>query len=164
MEFLKRSYNKYLGKPGPLNVGILLSTHTANHPVDNGEFKLLLFYCHPLPVVVHRIDDGGVLLGTLEICLQIWIKLSIQTLPLVTALRKKGSSFPANLANSSYFSRPIRALIENYFHGWNLTGGVLDRVRHDLVSSAGCSEGQAPLGHLTHSCILDSTNYQFYTR
>ena len=117
MEFLKRSYNKYLGKPGPLNVGILLSTHTANHPVDNGEFRLLLFFCHPLPVVVHRIDDGGVLLGALEICLQIWIELLIQTLPLVTALRKKGSSFPANLANSSYFSRPIRTLIENSFHG-----------------------------------------------
>ena len=44
--------------------------------------------------------------GNKQVWGNVWIELVIQTLPLVTALRKKGSSFPANLANSSYFSRP----------------------------------------------------------
>ena len=58
-------YNKYLRKPGPLDVGVLLSAHTAYHPAINGKFRLT-FYWNPLPVVVHCIDDGWVFLGALE--------------------------------------------------------------------------------------------------
>ena len=38
--------------------------------------------------------------------------LAVHTFPLVTALRKKGSSFPANLASSSYFSRPEKTKLQ----------------------------------------------------
>ena len=38
----------YLTQPGPLDVGVLLIADTANHPV-----------------VVHGVDDGGVVLGSL---------------------------------------------------------------------------------------------------
>ena len=96
----RQDSSMYLREPGPLNVGVLLSAHAANHPV-----------------VVHRVDDGGVLLGALQAKEFKFgqIKLVIQTLPLVTALRKKGSSFPANLANSSYFSRPLMVFNRDEF-------------------------------------------------
>ena len=85
-----------------------------------------------------------------QVWVNVWIELVIQTLPLVTALRKKGSSFPANLANSSYFSRPVNWEFFSRFHCNNLTSSMLDRVRHDLVGSASCSKSQPPLGHLDH--------------
>ena len=53
--------NKHLREPGPLNVGVLLSAHTAHHPV-----------------VVHRIDDCWVLLGTLGTT-RFWYQISDQT-------------------------------------------------------------------------------------
>ena len=104
--------------------------------------------------------------------------LAVHTFPLVTALRKKGSSFPANLASSSYFSRPEKTKLQTIeqtlkkktlaafstslssfkesdltnpfirLSTKSLTSGVLHRVRHNLVSSARSSHGKAPLGDL----------------
>ena len=62
-----------------------------------------------LPVVVHSVNNGGVFLGSLKtenVLIMETQMFAVPTFPLVTALRKKGSSFPANLASSSYFSRP----------------------------------------------------------
>ena len=54
--------------------------------------------------------------------------LAVHTFPLVTALRKKGSSFPANLASSSYFSRPEKTKLQTmedfFFKKKRLISGI----------------------------------------
>ena len=68
-----------------------------------------------LPVVVHSVNNGGVFLSSLKmenVLIMETQMLAVHTFPLVTALRKKGSSFPANLASSSYFSRPEKTKLQ----------------------------------------------------
>ena len=74
-----------------------------------------------IPVVVHSVNNGGVFLGSLKmdnVLIMETQMLAVHTFPLVTALRKKGSSFPANLASSSYFSRPEKTKLQTIKQFW----------------------------------------------